>query len=229
MSTFVIGDLHGCLDALKTMVKFANITENDTLITLGDVVDRGPSSAAIIDWLIARHQVAPTVSLLGNHEIMMMRSRFSPSEFNDWLLYGGRETLASYGTEIITIIPTKHWDFLDHTCVDYHELTHHFCVHAAVNPLLSLPQQPEIILFWEKLQIPPKPHQNGKIMICGHTAQKNGLPYLTPTTICLDTWCYGGGWLTALQLETGQLYQTRESGETRTLAYVAPTHPPNFV
>lgn len=226
MSTFVIGDLHGCLNALKLMVEFAGITPDDTLITLGDVVDRGPASCAVVEWLIKRHQQGNTISLLGNHELMMMRARFNPIELNDWLRFGGRETLLSYGTENLSEIPERHWRFFDEVCLDYFVLEHHFCVHATAHPTTPLAEQPELYLFWEKLDQAPKPHETGKIMICGHTAQKNGLPFLTPTTICLDTWCYGGGWLTALEVETGRLFQTRESGEKRLLNYLAPLQSP---
>lgn len=210
------------------MVEFARIKPEDTLITLGDLVDRGPDTKGVLNWVINRHQAGNTISLLGNHELMMMRSRFSTQALADWLRFGGRETLISYGSEELSSVPKSHWDFFDNICVDFQELEKHFCVHATAHHSLELREQPELFLFWEKIDVAPRPHKNGKIMICGHTAQKSGLPFMTPTTICLDTWCYGGGWLTALEVETGRLFQTRDNGEKRTLNYLAPIEPPRL-
>lgn len=54
-------------------------------------------------------------------------------------------------------------------------------------------------------------------MICGHTAQKSGLPLILPHAICIDTWVFGDGWLTCFDLEAGLFYQAREDGQKRTL------------
>jgi serine/threonine protein phosphatase 1 len=220
--TFIIGDIHGCLNALETVSYLADIQPEDTLITLGDVVDRGPDSKGVIDWLIARHETGPTISLLGNHELLMMRARLSENNLIDWTRFGGRETLESYPGHSIQKVPMSHWLFLDEWCVDYHEEENWLCVHAGAEPQLPLSQQSELKLFWEKFIEAPKPHQSGKLLLCGHTAQKSGLPLLGNRTICLDTYCYGGGWLTAVELHSGRLFQARETGETRELAFRAP-------
>jgi serine/threonine protein phosphatase 1 len=79
-----------------------------------------------------------------------------------------------------------------------------------------MPEQPELILCWESLN-PRKyePHYSGKTMICGHTAQKKGNPLVLPGAICIDTWAYGDGWLTCLDVDSGQYWQANELGETR--------------
>jgi len=52
-------------------------------------------------------------------------------------------------------------------------------------------------------------------MVCGHTAQKGGVPANLGHAICIDTWAYGGQWLTALDVESGTCWQCNEEGERR--------------
>ena len=63
----------------------------------------------------------------------------------------------------------------------------------------------------------PRPHVSGKTMICGHTRQENGLPCNLGHAICIDTWVYGDGWLTCLDVEEGTCWQANQRGETRML------------
>jgi serine/threonine protein phosphatase 1 len=73
------------------------------------------------------------------------------------------------------------------------------------------------MLYWQKL-IPrwSAPHCSGKVMVCGHTAQKTGAPLDLGHAVCIDTYVYGSGWLTCLDVQTGELWQARQTGETRT-------------
>jgi serine/threonine protein phosphatase 1 len=75
MRYLAIGDIHGCFTALRTLAEFVPIGPEDRLITLGDYVDRGPDSAAVIDWLIHREEQGGLVAIRGNHEVMMMLAR----------------------------------------------------------------------------------------------------------------------------------------------------------
>ena len=56
---------------------------------------------------------------------------------------------------------------------------------------------------------------SGKTLVCGHSEQRSGVPLVIPGAIGIDTWCYGGGWLTCLDVETGHYWQANEVGETR--------------
>ena len=112
-------------------------------------------------------------------------------------------------------IPDRHWQFLEAT-QPCHETDTHFFVHANVHPDLPLNEQPEYMLYWEKLEKGYcAAHYSGKIMVCGHTAQKSGLPLDLGHAVCIDTLVYGIGWLTCLDVQTGRLLQARQSGETR--------------
>ncbi len=112
-------------------------------------------------------------------------------------------------------IPAAHIEFL-RDCRLYYESPRHFFVHANYRAELPLSAQPAETLLWESLKIrQPGPHCSGKTAIVGHTSQKNGeildLGYLK----CIDTWCYGDGWLTALDIQSGQVWQADKSGTTR--------------
>lgn len=192
----------------------------DQVVTLGDYVDRGPDSKGVIERLMALHRKGQLVALRGNHELMMLRARQSERfALYHWLSAGGEETLASY-TETgevrsLTCIPEEHWHFLEKICVNWWETTSHFFVHANAYSNLPLSQQPERMLFWQKFNR-PAPHRSGKTMVCGHTSQKSGEPLNLGHAICIDTWVYGRGWLTCLDVNSGQVWQANQGGQSRT-------------
>ena len=97
----------------------------------------------------------------------------------------------------------------------YYETEKHIFVHANLYPDLPLAEQPDYMLYWDKL-VEPCAHVSGKTMICGHTRQKSGLPLDWDTTICIDTNVYGDGWLTCLDVLTGRIWQANELGKART-------------
>ena len=96
MRYLAVGDIHGCFKALETLAAFVPFSTDDLIITLGDYVDRGPDSRAVLDWVIARQQAGKLVALRGNHELMMLEARENIQAFKVWLRAGGDATLASY-------------------------------------------------------------------------------------------------------------------------------------
>ena len=139
-----------------------------------------------------------------------------------WLAVGGRETLASYGVRLsqkafkITDIPERHWRFLEEDLLDWYEIDTHFFVHANVCYDLPLTEQPVDMLLWEKLYDQP-PHVSGKVMVCGHTMQASGVPLNLGHAVCIDTGVYeASGWLTCLDVRTGQYWQANQRGQTLT-------------
>jgi serine/threonine protein phosphatase 1 len=168
--------------------------------------------------LIKRHQTGRLVALRGNHDLMMLDVRDNPLSMEDWLVCGGGETLSSYAQPghpgRIEDVPAVHWAFLESVCVDWYETETHFFVHANAHPDLSLVEQPGFLLYWEPLD-DPKPHCSGKIMVCGHTKQRSGEPLNLGHTICIDTWVYGQGWLTCLDVGSGCVWQANQLGQQR--------------
>jgi serine/threonine protein phosphatase 1 len=216
-----IGDIHGCFDALLTLTAFVDIKDDDTIITLGDYVDRGPNTRAVIDWLLQMDDTHTLIPLRGNHEVMMLSALENDAHLDSWLFNGGDTALDSYSPiegepGRLTDIPDRHWRFLNDRLHAYYETETHFFVHANAYSDIPLDEQPDFMLYWDKFDDPPR-HQSGKIMVCGHTSQKSGKPIANENAVCLDSRVYGTGWLTCLDAESGQIYQGHTSGETRTM------------
>ena len=214
MRTLAIGDIHGCSKALDHLLEIVNPKPQDTLITLGDYVNKGRDSKGVIDRLISLHKQGNLIPLKGNHEIIMLQARHNPLKQRLWLQKGGKATLKSYSEGHLIKIPESHWDFLGKVCINSYETANHLFVHASLDPHLPLARQPEYKLFWEKFQYPAA-HSSGKTMICGHTSQKSGKPINLGHAICIDTWAYGQGWLSCLDVERGKLWQTNQRGNFR--------------
>jgi len=208
-----IGDIHGCITALSTLVEFVAPDSDDTIVTLGDYVDRGPDSAAVVQFVLDLHKSRNVISLRGNHEIMMLDSRDKKSWFQPWIGYGGEATLQSYGGSFEGV-PDEHFDFLQNGLVSHYECASHFFVHAFAEAEIELDKQTDATLYWRKYKN-PRPHCSGKIMVCGHTAQRNGLPLNDGHSVCIDTWAHGDGWLTCFDVDSGTIWQANEQGETR--------------
>jgi serine/threonine protein phosphatase 1 len=131
-----------------------------------------------------------------------------------WLECGGHATVRSYDGHLSNI-PPAHLDFL-RRCKRYFETSTHFFVHANYAADLPLDQQPDYLLFWEHLHLHvPAPHENGKLAIVGHTSQKTGEILDLGHVVCIDTFCHGGGWLTAMEIETGRIWQADRHGRRR--------------
>lgn len=214
MRTLVIGDIHGCLSSLRSLLHSVSPTEGDTFIFLGDYVDRGPDSKGVIDILIELKQEYPCVFLTGNHEEKMLLSRVYDFEIEAWLAdWDAQATLDSYGSNDIESVPDTHWEFL-RNCQSYIEYAEHIFVHACVEADLPISQQQPYTLIHKKLKH-PQSHISGKTVVCGHTAQKSHRPLYENNTICIDTDAGRDGWLTCLHLESYKYWQVNEKGDTR--------------
>jgi serine/threonine protein phosphatase 1 len=211
-----IGDIHGCLAALETILREIAPTGNDTLVVLGDCVDRGPDSKGVIDRLIECSKSCKLIAIQGNHEEMMLdvvRQGLPPYR---WLQYGGVDTLDSYGfAGDLGVIPEAHMAFFD-SMVDYFESEDHLFIHANYDPRLPMEQQTIPMLRWVKLtESTPTAHCSGKRAVLGHTHDYHGEIFDVGHLICIDTFCYGGGWLTAMDVHSGRLWQADIEGNSK--------------
>jgi serine/threonine protein phosphatase 1 len=218
MRILAIGDIHGCSIAFDTLLAAVQPQPDDLFITLGDYVDHGPDSKGIINRLIALHETGRLVALRGNHELMMLKAHSHSRWVSSWVGCGGDKTLLSYSVSgddfDLGNIPDSHWDFLENVCVNWYETDTHFFVHANALPNLPLAEQPDHILFWEPFDYQSQ-HFSGKVMVCGHTTQKSGVPLNIGHAICIDTWVYGKGWLTCLDVTSGTVWQANQAGQHR--------------
>jgi serine/threonine protein phosphatase 1 len=133
MRTLVIGDIHGCNAALTCLPREVDAGSEDQLIFLGDYIDRGPASRAVIESLLGLEKNCPAVFLRGNHEVMVLDAREDSLKSNLWQSYAGLETLysydAAYSQDWPSHIPRAHWEFLERTIRFFQTDTHIF-VHA---------------------------------------------------------------------------------------------------
>lgn len=211
-----IGDIHGCLKALDVLLELIQPQPEDTIVTLGDYVDRGPNTRGVIDRLLRLRQECDLVPLLGNHEEMMLTVVRDGEPPYQWLQYGGVDTLDSYGfAGDLSVVSKEHVDFLNQL-ESFYETDSHFFVHANYDPNLPLADQSDDLLRWVKLsEYMPEPHFSGKRAIVGHTPDRGGEIFLLDHIVCLDTYCYGGGWLTAMDVEHGTTWQVSMDGRVR--------------
>ena len=142
--TIAIGDIHGCATALATLLRAIQLEPDDTLVTLGDYVDRGPDSAGVLEQMIAIGRRCRHIALVGNHEEMMVASRTDATELKFWLRYGGQQTLDSYGPEAsFEQVPAEHWRFIGN-CRTCWETDRFFFTHASYEPHLPLDRQERV-------------------------------------------------------------------------------------
>ncbi len=214
--TIAVGDIHGCAAALKTLLDMIAPTPDDTIVTLGDYVDRGPDSRGVINQLIELRKRCHLVPLMGNHEEMMLEVVREKQPPYRWLQHGGVDTLDSYGfCGDMSVIPETHLEFF-RSMKDFYETDSHFFVHANYDPNLPLEQQDVHTLRWQKLtEVTPGPHQNGKRAVVGHTHDRDGEIFKVRHLTCIDTYCYGGRWLTALDVTSGTIWQADSEGRLR--------------
>jgi serine/threonine protein phosphatase 1 len=220
--TIAIGDVHGCSAALEALLDAVRPDADDTVIALGDYIDRGPDSKGVIEQFLALAGRCQLVPLKGNHEEMILQGLYNEPTRRCWLGCGGEEMLASYGWATDAppwrrwdeAIPREHWAFLAR-CRNYHETATHLFVHAGCDPNLPMDQQPVEALRWQFTDAKVRPHRSGKTIVCGHTPQRSGVILDLGFLVCIDTNCHGGKWLTALEATSGEWWQANQRGELR--------------
>lgn len=214
MRQFAIGDIHGCLLALRRLDEQIGFRPTDTVITLGDYIDRGPDSRGVIEFLLKLGRRCRLITLRGNHEQMILEVKSDRDFVPEWIACGGDRTLDSYDASSLNDIPASHWRFLKRT-VPFYEDKDNFFVHGSVDPSIPLEDQDNFTLLWECIGNPPAKHVSGKRMICGHSEQRSGRPLDYGHAVCIDTFAYGGGWLTCLEVGTDQYWQANQKGDIR--------------
>lgn len=212
-----IGDIHGCATALQTLLNAIDVAASDTIISLGDLVDRGPNSKATLDCLLALQSKCKFVLVQGNHEEMMLAVVAGGASPQEWLKHGGVATLDSYRfTGDLDVVPASHVELME-SGLPFYETDQHFFVHGNYEPKVPFAEQDPNVLRWRSLVgATPGPHMSGKKAIVGHTPDKSGEIFDIGHLMCIDTYCYGGMWLTAIDVANGTVWQANDDGELRT-------------
>jgi serine/threonine protein phosphatase 1 len=216
---YAIGDVHGCveeLEALEAMIvaDAAEIAGDKWLLTLGDHIDRGPNSAAVIERMLSPPPAGfMRRALRGNHEQMLLDFLGDPLRHEYWLMEGGLETLASYGIplegfaaglsapEVLGAIragiPAAHLDFIAALPLML-ALPGFVFVHAGLRPGVALDRQTDEDLLWIREPFLSAPPTSGLRIVHGHTPSR--APVVTAARIGIDTRCFATGRLTALRV-----------------------------
>lgn len=192
--TFVIPDLHGRLDLLDgglAEIAVRSKGEKDTIVTLGDYVDKGPTSRGVIERLLSgagdRFEL---VTLKGNHDAMMVDALRDDSKMPDWLAKGGDAAMASY-EDSASNVPQAHMQWLDRLRL-FHADAHRLYVHAGVDPDVALERQSERTLLWKRY---PRGYPEGfghRHVVHGHDNDPDG-PLLYQGRTNLDTQAWRTG------------------------------------
>ncbi len=210
--TFVIGDIHGCSRALKILIDRMALTPGDRVVVLGDAVDRGPDTQQVLNAFIEIRAICEFIYIFGNHEEMMLDA-IRGKNVETWMRHGGSETRDAYGGDLRQI-PESHLELLNST-VPFWEGPTAICIHANLEPGVELEKQRPAWLRWHKLSGREFPHPSGKRVICGHTPVRYGIPSVRNGWVCLDTEAFDGGYLSAVNLVSGEILQSRQNGEFR--------------
>jgi serine/threonine protein phosphatase 1 len=222
---FAVGDVHGRADLLTEMLSLleerAEADRRDggepIVVFLGDYVDRGPNSPAVIDLLLqGRPHGYRRHCLKGNHEQSMLMFMEAPLENRAWLLQGGAETLVSYGVQppppvaaqdedwlgvaaaLKARVPQAHLDFLK-GLERYVAYGDYAFVHAGVDAARTLEDQTDDDLYWIRDRFIASKRRFSHRVVHGHTPVDR--PYIDQRRIAVDTGAYASGTLTAARFE----------------------------
>ncbi|KQX18093.1 MULTISPECIES: metallophosphoesterase family protein [unclassified Sphingomonas] len=225
---YAIGDIHGCYQLLRELLSgIAADAEarwrgrRPIIVLLGDLIDRGPHSAHVVEavtWLQRFHPFEVRL-LMGNHERAMLEFVEHPADHGDWLMFGGDATLRCYGVEppppgaparaliaardaLLPRMPASHLLCLQQA-LPMLVLGDYAFVHAGIRPGRPLARQEEEDLLWIGAEFTASTERFEKIIVHGHTIAAE--PQLAGNRIGIDTGAYQSGTLTALRIEDGDV------------------------
>ncbi|AWC25259.1 metallophosphoesterase family protein [Aminobacter sp. P9b] len=217
---YAIGDIHGHLDLLTEMHgRIAAEIERDKpsdwrIVHLGDLVDRGPDSRGVIEYLLAATaRDSRNIVLTGNHDTGFLDFLAKPDADGLFARHGGQETARSYGVglnmsdasglrqshvQLVTAVPDSHLRFLRALPYSASFGDFFFC-HAGIRPGIPLDQQDPQDLIWIRNQFLNHPGLHPKVVVHGHTPQAE--PEVLANRVNIDTGVFYSGVLTALVID----------------------------
>jgi serine/threonine protein phosphatase 1 len=208
---FAIGDIHGCNRELKQLLALIRPDPlTDTLVFIGDYIDRGPDPRGVIDTLLDLKKTFPRlICLQGNHESMFLNYYLEGRDEGFYFANGGGMTLSSYGlartdARAGTGFPKDHLRFLASLRL-YHETEAYLFVHAGLRPGIPLAGQSPEDLLWIRREFIDSDWDFGKTIVFGHTPLPE--PLLQGNKIGIDTGLVYGGCLTCIELPSRTLIQ----------------------
>lgn len=230
---YAIGDVHGRDDLLETLLEkiIEDAADSDArvqLVYLGDYIDRGAQSRAVVDRILdTRPEGFDFVFLKGNHEQALLDFLEYPLETAAWLGFGGRETLASYGIEASLAptaeelralaralderLPDRHRQFFLQGRSHWRSGDYYF-VHAGIRPETPLDRQHIEDQLWIRGEFTESSADHGVVVVHGHVISRT--PEFRFNRIGIDTGAFHSGVLTALVLEDASQRVIQAVGQT---------------
>jgi len=221
LRVYAVGDIHGCLERLHALhaAIAADLAERPVaravLVHLGDLIDRGPDSAGVVAFLSRGPRpagITETVTLLGNHEALMLAALDAPEEGEAarlWVVNGGADALHSWRVprqaepkHWLAHLPPAHVAFLRERPLSL-GLDGYLFVHAGIRPCVPVAQQERHDLLWIREPFLSSTADHGVVVVHGHTPRL--APEVRPNRIGIDTGAVMGGTLTCLVLEADRL------------------------
>lgn len=229
---YVVGDIHGRLDLVEQLLgrierdNRARRKAKTSIVFLGDLIDRGPQSAEVVERLrLFRPAWARTVFLMGNHEEVLLRIAGGEAGLiHDWLRFGGAECARSYGLDpealararpsaavrmVEQAVPVEHRKFLA-GFVDTASFGQYLFVHAGVRPGVPLASQLPHDLRWIRFPFLGDERDHGRVVVHGHTISET--IEVRPNRIGVDTGAYRTGVLSALGIEEAERWVLQTEG-----------------
>jgi serine/threonine protein phosphatase 1 len=207
--TYAVGDVHGCLDKLRSLLAACEAhTQGRTAryVFLGDYIDRGPNSRGVIDFLMRWQAERPgaVVCLRGNHEQLAIDAHRDAGAMPLWLRNSGESTQHNY-PETGGRITGAHLAWLD-ALPFCHDDGLRFFVHAGVDLTLPLDRQNDEVMIWmrEPFLTDSDRVDCGRFIVHGHTPLRDGRPDLRAHRLNLDTAAVLGGPLSAAAFDDSQ-------------------------
>lgn len=218
VTLFCVGDIHGRLDCLQRIHARIDADIADRAarrpieIYLGDYVDRGPESAAVITALLERQRQRRCIFLRGNHERIMATFLAGELPFSTWRGLGGDMTAMSYGLDprhlasageaaaelLAERMPDQHRAFLGALRNSF-RAGPYFFAHAGVRPGIDLRAQVEEDLLWIREEFLEERADFGAVVVHGHTPV--AAPDMRRNRINIDTGAYATGNLSCLRID----------------------------
>lgn len=201
---YAIGDIHGCLDKLRGLMDQIEPEidpVHDTLVFLGDYIDRGPSSYEVVEYLVRlKARYSHAVFLKGNHE-EMLELYLNGVDRTAYLMNGGHQTLENYLAHSVEEepypIPIAHRHFLSSLML-FHETGGYIFVHAGLKEKVPLERQNSEDLLWIREKFIYSTYDFQKQVVFGHTPFAE--PLVMPNKIGVDTGAVYGNKLTCVKL-----------------------------
>ena len=225
---FVVGDIHGCYEELQELLNIIQLKPEDVIVFLGDYVDRGPYSRKVLERLIQlKKDHSNSYFIRGNHEDMILNFLGYDGHYGSFVIVNGADKFFSdYGLEdfyiwnskdevsikyphteetIQSSIPKEHLEFLLETNLAL--ISEEFIfVHAGIDPWENLEHQTAENLCWIREDFINWPHNESRIIVHGHTPAE--FPFFDEDgkRINVDTGCYQGGMLSAVELRSEEFF-----------------------